>query len=295
MKRLTTILLTCSFCAVFFIALERDSVSMNLAENASYFNKQPFGKSAIGSLMSDHEAFAVEIPLMGPKGSTKINLLSWNTWARGSRGGFDDNTPGFSLRKEPNADQRISNNFSQIKNFMNSNKNSLVCLQEISKADLVKLTSLGDNIVAQCSVTFGESFNNCILYKSTEFTPDAKISSDDIGVINNIKTHADANQKNRYQHLALINTQTLGAVDIINVHLKWHSDPDAIINALNTYLSTCKKTCIITGDFNKNLSEAQVAINQATKVVYEKGSVSATADKTRKENSTDAVVYKESK
>lgn len=291
MNRFITILLACSF-----FVLVKESISMNLATtNAQYFNKLPFGTSVIGGLMSDHEAFSIEIPVNGPKGVALVNLLSWNTWARGSRGGFENNTPGFSLRKEPNADQRISGNIAKIRDFMNKNSNSLVGLQEIGDADIGKLSNLGDNITAQCSKTKGERFNNCILFKTTEFTPEAELSTDNIGALNNIKTHTNEEQRNRYQHLGLTNTTSLGAVDFINVHFKWHSDPDAIMNALNTYLSTCKKTCIIAGDFNKDLSQSQVVLNQANKSVYTKGSVSATAEKTRKENTTDAVIYKENK
>ncbi len=275
---------------VFLAGLVYNSESNSMQQ---YSNKQPFGMSTIGKEFSDHEAFSTEIPLGGGSGSTKIKVLSWNTWARGTRGGFDDNTVGYGNRKEPNADKRIKNNFVNILDFFNNNKNSIVCLEEIADVDIKHLSTIGNNISFYCSKSKGESFNTCTLYKASEFTIKGKASSDDIPSINNLKTQNKpiTEQKDRYIHLQLINKESFENLNIINVHLKWHSTPDDIINALNSYLTNCKGTCIITGDFNQNLNSANVKLDNASQFVYENGSISSD-NKQRKQNTTDALIYK---
>lgn len=64
------------------------SALLGLSASLPAVNLKPFGISVIESFNSDHEAFAVTIPLGGKKGETKIKVLTWNTWARGSRGWF---------------------------------------------------------------------------------------------------------------------------------------------------------------------------------------------------------------
>lgn len=130
--------------------------TLGISNYLSAVNLKPFGRSVINDLLSDHEAFSVDMPLGGKDGTTKINFLSWNMWARGSRGGFDDNTPGFSLRVEPNVEKRIADNVALVSKFLNDNSNAIVALQEVGDRDVYKLKNLGNDITSLCSKTLNE-------------------------------------------------------------------------------------------------------------------------------------------
>jgi len=265
--------------------------SHNLMENmANYFDKQPFGLSTISNLLSDHEAFSQDIPLGGGKSTTKAIILSWNTWARGTTGGFKDNTPGFTLRTEPDADKRISTSFVKIKNFMDKSSNAIVALQEISDQDLKNLATFGADSSSSCVKNKGESFNNCVVYKNTEFKINKNLSTDDIVSLNKLISHKNIEQKDRYLHITLTHLKSGEIVDFVNVHFKWHSKPDEIVAAVSDYFKTCQGTCIITGDFNQNLMKPE--ITHATKYVFENGSISSQPNKQRKNETTDAIFYK---
>lgn len=272
-------ILTVSLLALFITQL------FAMEEKPSSLGK-PFG-STVAQNFSDHEAICADIPIDNRK--TTIRVLSYNTWARGSLGGFDGVVNGYGDRKEPNADGRIQANIVEISDFLNNNQNAIVCLQEIADADLNQLTQLGDNIQSVCKKTKGQNFNNCILYKTISFSlkVEPSISQfDNLQTVKNNKT-----QDNRYQHVRLIHRKSLQTVDLVNLHLFWYSEADDIIKAIDGYFQQCVGTCVVVGDFNQDLSKATNPSNKATTLVSVDGSVSAT-NGVQKKNTTDAIVYK---
>ncbi|MDP1879438.1 MAG: hypothetical protein Q8K60_00695 [Parachlamydiaceae bacterium] len=256
----------------------------------------PYGGTEFDSKMSDHKMIAATIPFMNNKGF--VQIISYNTWARGTRNGFMYLiNEGYGPREEPNADQRIKENMNRITQGIANNADTIFAVQEWSDNDLQYMEKeiLTKKLSFLCAKTKGERFNNCFVYNPLNFEI-VYNSTDDIQSFNNLKWENEREenglQKDRYLHAKFIHNSTHETLDVVNVHLKTESAPDDIAKALDNHvLIDCQGqgVCVTVGDFNADLSN--IKLENSTALPSIDGHLWELKNSEAKTKTADAIVY----
>lgn len=248
----------------------------------------PYGGTEISNFLSDHKMISSKEYL--GFSNQEITIVSYNTWGRGTRGGFDGVFPGYGDRKEPNANLRVKSNLFNIINIFSSINNALVCIQEWSNSDLKYLKTNLDsyNLKTICQQTEGQYFNNCIIYNPNEFWVKNNTTKNFFD-LDQVKNSEGDTQKNRYQRVQFIHRGTFESLEVVNVHLRYSTPSHVLAQALDSFFNYCQGSCFMVGDFNHNL--LNLDLNNITKKVSIGGTASAREGTLRFTN-TDAILFK---